>query len=132
MLAAVGAHGDELEAMQAVDAAIAAGHGRGPQPGFTAVRALRAEVDRRFAHLEKRSRARGVRPPGNTLLLSVGNPAAGRAELEPEARTSGRLEAGDEETIGAVEVRHELLPIQLGEPRMHLQEGIDHIVSLGP
>src|SRR6478752_3409353 len=45
MLPAIGAHGTQLEAVQAVDAAVAAGQVRGPQPGLFAGRADRSEVD---------------------------------------------------------------------------------------
>src|ERR1700722_14790171 len=45
VLAAVGAHGCELEAVQAVDAAVAPGKVRRAQPRLAAVGALRAEVD---------------------------------------------------------------------------------------
>ena len=46
VLAAVGAHRGELEAVQAVHAAIAAGEVGGPQPRLAAVGALRPEIDR--------------------------------------------------------------------------------------
>src|ERR1700756_177405 len=46
VLAAVGAHRHQLKAPQAVDAAVAPGHCRRPQPRLTAAGTLRAELGR--------------------------------------------------------------------------------------
>src|SRR5579875_567789 len=50
VLTAVGTHRHQLEAVQAVDASVAAGHRGGSQPRLTAVRALDAEPHRQVAH----------------------------------------------------------------------------------
>src|SRR4051812_40772774 len=61
VLAAVGADGPQLEAVQAVDAPVAAGQRRGTQPGLTATGALQAELLGLQRHLRQQYRSRRCR-----------------------------------------------------------------------
>ncbi len=84
MLAAVGAHGYQLEPLKAVDAAVSARRGRGAKPGLSAVRTLHPQLCVELAHNHLSLKVRAAQPGDEETvgLVAVRQQLDARLQLE--------------------------------------------------